>query len=381
MELHYQILHELEENFKTYYDEFDQVRERVYSKVTMWKWATASQACLELVSLERNRRPKGRWLKGKPQNRAEYVKVGVDEAGKILVEEEFQSHPAWGHDRIYLHEQDYILALEYNKQKELLSLEKAILVAGKQEWYGSISDKNRANSVDRYYYNQGRVTNIATLWLYDQYIQTPIYYITYHLFGGVESVRRVDPISGQFPKGQGIYVYRKKSISDKELIEVLIRETTKQIIETLQQLNEQEPCYCLMLVLFDAFGRDNWFPPAIAIGLESERKQWDKDADQQWNPQLFKYGSIEIKGELLYEYSQLFMQECELKKKYNLPGKVLKQIAKALKRQGLGQVLKLTNHFIIVPFDYDQPSIIKNLKGVYTQREINQLMLKGLTLN
>ncbi|MBD0260864.1 MAG: hypothetical protein ICV83_34525, partial [Cytophagales bacterium] len=191
MESHYALLNSLGNEFSGYASKLSQLIPAAYSRAAHWRWASASQLQLELFGRERAKIPKGHWLKERPQNKEEYVKVGLDQEGRIIVEEEYQSHPLWGHDRIYVHAQDRILALEYDKQKKLQKAAEAVLQDDKQTWYVCFATGNRASSVDRYVYDQGRITAIESLWLTHFYVQTPTYYLECNDTGRVESVRRV----------------------------------------------------------------------------------------------------------------------------------------------------------------------------------------------
>jgi hypothetical protein len=373
MQAHYQFLDSLKEAFSSY---TKPLRDEILSKVTTWRWATASQAQLELFSQEISRTPKGRWLKETPINPGGYVKIGLDQAANILIEYDLSN----GYDRYYQHEPEAIVAFELNRENKLNRVEKLLLVEGKPQWYGSYSDNGRANSADRYHHEHGRVTRIESLWLYPPHTQTPTYYIHYNALGSVEFVRRVDPVSRQFPHGQDVEVFREKRISSKELTQSVIQETVSAVMATLQNAAIQQPCYCLMLVVFDAFGRDDWFPPMVAVGLDRERHQWKMEPDRQWVPRNFQYAALPLEGKRLHEYARLFMQDCELKSKYGLPRQVLKKIAKALRAEGIEKILPVTDDFVIVPFDYDTPLVKDCLKGVYSANELKQLATKGLVL-
>jgi hypothetical protein len=165
------------------------------------------------------------------------------------------------------------------------------------------------------------------------------------------------------------------------LTQRLVEETAKEICAALAGLNEPEPVYCLMLVLFGAFGRDDWFPPFLTLGLDSDRKRHAHDPGRYWDAQHFKYSAIALTGPVLADYAQQFMQECELKRMYALPRIVLKRIAKELRRMEVEKQIPVTEDFVIVPFDYDTPSVTASLQGVYAPGEIKRLVAKGLKLD
>ncbi|MBD0260843.1 MAG: hypothetical protein ICV83_34415, partial [Cytophagales bacterium] len=189
------------------------------------------------------------------------------------------------------------------------------------------------------------------------------------------------PVSKEFPTGQDVFVFRKKTIPDAALTQRLVEETAKQICTALVSLNEPESAYCLMLVLFEAFGRDDWFPPVLTLGLDSDRKRHANDPVRYWDSQHFKYSYIALTGPVLADYTQQFIQECELKHMYALPRIALKRIAKELRQMEVEKLIPVTEDFVIVPFDCDTPSIEASLQGVYSPSEIKRLAAKGLLLD
>ncbi len=363
MSMYETVLKELEGEFLSVKEEWPKLRSSIRSKVVEWKWATDSMGVFEPFFFELTHSKVGDWLPVLPDDGGDYTKVGLDANGQILIE------LSSGTDTYYLYSEHEIISLEANTQGQLATIRKLFLVNKQPQWYAMYSENGR-QQYSLYHYVGELISKIDTKHIYSSHTQEPTYFINYGNSGMVESIYRKDADSPQFPQGQNVCVYQHNRYTIEELKTVLIATVVDAVVSAIKSNSFSEPVWCLVLILFAPFGRDDWFPPALAIGLESEKTHLFSSLDEKL---MLENSStvFRLEGARLNELSQLFIQECETNEYFDLPNKVLKQIAIQLRQQNLN--IPQTSDFLIIPY-YTDSSLSENLEGVYTQDEIATLL-------
>lgn len=359
----------LKNDFDAYKINFLNTWDEIGNQVGSWRLASNHMVFLDAFHPEMYQEESGKWLDERPENRNEYVKVGLNSENKIIVEKAAEYEKRY----LYLPNGD-ILSLQSDYTNTLDGIEKRVVYNGQQEWYVQYNKKQDSIEASKYSYTGSRITKIES---FADVQQTAEYVITYTEEGDLDSIQRIKFLASGLLSDQKLLIYKRNPFSIEELSTILINQTANHIVQLIQDLDIQDSVYCIILVLFEAFGNDAWFPPGLLLGLESGKRQWNIDEWGSWNLDGNDFDfSLQLVDSDLVELYQIFMQECVIHKYYDLPSTILKHIAQELRNKEIYTAIPTTDDFAIFAFDSDNPYLAESLEGIYTEEEINVLFDK-----
>ncbi|MDJ1471978.1 hypothetical protein [Xanthocytophaga flava] len=355
------LLLSLKNDFDVYKINFQTIWQEIESQVIIWRLASNHMVFLDVFHPEMYWEDNAKWLDERPEDRTEYVKVGLTSESKVIVEKAAEYEKRY----LYLPDGDMV-SLQSDYSNTLDGIEKLVFYKGQPEWYLQYNKKQDSIQASKYSYTDNKITKIES---FTDVQQTAEYVITYTNDSVLDSIRRITPIASDH---QNFLIYKRNPFSMEELSTILINQTTNHIVQAIRGLDIQDPVYCIILVLFDAFGNKGWFPPGLLLGLERGKRQWNIDEWGNWNLDGNDFDfSLQLTDSDLVELYQLFMQECVIHKYYDLPSIVLKQIAQELRKKEIHTIIPTTDDFAIFTFDSDSPFLAESLEGIYSEEEIN----------
>ncbi|MCU0352551.1 MAG: hypothetical protein MUD08_02240 [Cytophagales bacterium] len=367
MEKYISILDELRTDYEQSQTTWLSKQKEILSRVAVWRWASGSMFSLEPFPVEMNQQRLGNWLDKQEEDGVEYVKIGLDAQDRVISENAI-SYSSLGHEKYISYEEHHVIVYQSDLKNNLVRLEKAKITNNGTEWSACYSE--HSSKVNLYFRDKKRIVRIESLIKSRYYTQTPTYYINYLDSDEVANIRRTDPKSELLPDGQDILVYQKNPYDKGTLFQFLIDETVSAVTEVLSKQSEKV-CW-IAVILIEGFGRDDWFPPDLAFGLENEQEAGKKLPNLTERLQHH----VRLDSAKLSELSRLFIQECEVKKDYSAPSFVLKQTAVKLRQAGNNGIFSATDDFIVIPFDTDNTSVEESLEEIYTQDEMKILLGK-----
>ncbi|MDJ1492763.1 hypothetical protein QNI19_07455 [Cytophagaceae bacterium DM2B3-1] len=358
------LLLSLKKDFDAHKINFLNTWQEIENQVSTWRLASNHMVFLDAFHPEMYQEESGKWLDERPEDRNEYVKVGLNSESKVIVEKAAEYEKRY----LYLPNGD-ILSLQSDYTNTLDGIEKRVVYNGQQEWYLHYNEKRDSVQRYKYSYTDRRITKIES---FVDVQQTVEYVVTYTEEGVLDSIQRIKFLASGLLSDQNFLIYKRNPFSMEELSTILINQTTNHIVQAIRGLDIQDPVYCIILVLFDAFGNKGWFPPGLLLGLERGKRQWNIDEWGNWNLDGNDFDfSLQLTDSDLVELYQLFMQECVIHKYYDLPSIVLKQIAQELRKKEIHTIIPTTDDFAIFTFDSDSPFLAESLEGIYSEEEIN----------
>ncbi len=364
MSIRTELIKVLKQKFKKHTNPAKKYADDLLPQVDKFVWSTEPQYYMEQLAIELGRLPKGRILKAEPEELYCCYKTGYDKDGNILTEEYWAGHPSNGHTKFFVREANQMHSYTIDRNDTLEHIEFSEYDNGKPIVYGRYSRYVAAGADSYFYSDNGKLNRIENSTDRSFEIQETAFDIDYDNLGAIEKITRTDEVSATFPKGQTIVVYKKTEYSIKALIDIF----TEEMVDVLTQAIKNNPKQYAMVAVEAAFSSDDWLP--LMLYVFNEEKPLTKDLLLQdfINQDDVMYEVIGT--DKLKEVSLLLLHQATTQEKYDLPYKLLIDIAKKVKQN----IEELDT--ILIPADlYDDYSetVLSLLGKIYSKKELKDL--------
>ena len=181
-----------------------------------------------------------------------------------------------------------------------------------------------------------------------------------------------------------LYQPRPKGLTVKSLKETVRSRIVALVPELVSAAHISEPIYCVALA-YDNEGNDA-LPPAIGIGLESERQCWKaehgkKAKDFIWNPAEFQHYEkphTQISDEVLEEACDNLNSKWTEGNPAAPAGRLLIEIAAELTQLDWPDSVQRTADFVVYAVGLEGSGLRKSLKASLSQEKLALLKAEGL---
>lgn len=181
-----------------------------------------------------------------------------------------------------------------------------------------------------------------------------------------------------------LYQPLPKGITVKSLKETVRNRLVALIPELVSAAEIREPIYCVALT-YDDEGNDA-LPPAIGIGLESERQRWKaehgkKAKDFVWNPAEFHHyekSHTQLSDDALEEACDFLNSKWAESDSTSSAAKLLMETAVALSQADWPASAPLTPDFVVYAVGLEGSGLHKSLKASLTPEKLAMLKAKEL---
>lgn len=193
-----------------------------------------------------------------------------------------------------------------------------------------------------------------------------VYIIGYDALGSIDKITRIDEVSGSFPEGQTMVIYQKTGYPIKALIDIF----TSEMVAALTEDVKANTFKYAMIAIRAAFSSDDWLPLNIHFINGDSLLGRETLLHDFINPDEVAYAATSTPA--LQEVSRLLIQQATVQEKYDLPNKLLLDIAKKVKQNING------HDTLLIPADlYDDYSetVLSLLEKIYSKKELGNLML------
>jgi hypothetical protein len=353
----------LKRRFLKALNSYSSLRNSSESKVTRWEWASGPVYALQPFWFERMEIAKGRLTKTKPKD--EGYQYGFDSEGRIVVSRAVEGSKTTNEEFFsYLDSMAESVSFGNSpKAREVNNVGRFDFKNGlltQAESYG-------ASGVDRetYHYQVGRLVAVD-VFQHEHGLdpETFSFQLDYDDTGGLQAIRVVssDSISRMVYKAPESSKIPAKLLSNKIKQELLIA-----IPQIIANAKIQGPAYCLLL----AYNPGSWFPPSLAIGMESEREAriqslgLTKAKAYLWNPATFHWFDLP-KLEFVDSLSSLYRdinKTFKNKKGDAAARKLLNETAAELIKFDWRGKLKTSNDFVVVAVDLEGADLRQNFRA------------------
>ena len=375
--------------------QYEAIKTKALAQVKTWRWATGNM--LKMLPFESLRQgiKSERWLDKAPRNKSNHTHHGLAQDGNVIVMQ------SWGPDRgdcaehFCLREAETLKHTIFNDwdgtgRIQLLASTSVQLKNGQPDVARSFHSLQSLVRQERYIYEDGKLVGIEVSTTrfpgtknasHDAYREE----LTYDEFARLAGIVAVFPAgSNAYPKGRSVPVYRRPKKS--ETIESLGAIVEERLVELIPRVvaaaRIRQPVYCLVL----GYGAEKPLPPALGLGLESERQAWlkqygTKSGEVLWNPEEYTHAflpSLELGGAELTKACDLLNLEIQRKKKYSAVQHLLNRVAARLMQRDWSKHLKPTSDFVVVASDIEgQNDLPANIKASAGQEVFKAFRSKG----
>lgn len=148
--------------------------------------------------------------------------------------------------------------------------------------------------------------------------------------------------------------------------------------------NITEPLYCVALA-YDGEGNDP-LPPAIGLGLDSERQRWKTEQGKQawqwiWNPAEFHHyekAHTQLEDDVLEEACDYLNARISEKGSVDPAAKILVEVAAKLNRSDWPTAIQRTPDFMVYAVDFELADLRKNFRAILPPDKLAALQQAGL---
>jgi hypothetical protein len=181
-----------------------------------------------------------------------------------------------------------------------------------------------------------------------------------------------------------LYQPLPKGITVRSLKETVQKRLVTLIPELVSAAKIREPIYCVALA-YDDEGNDA-LPPAIGIGLESERQRWKiehgkKAKDFVWNPAEFHHfekSHTQLSDDTLEEACDYLNSKWAEGDSASPAAKLLIETAAALNQTEWPSSVQRTHDFVVYAIGLEGSGLRKSLKASLTPERLAILKADGL---
>lgn len=355
------------------------LRDTCYPQVVEWRWATWMMLDLEPYYSETYRFSRNRWMKKAPTTPTHHVEHGLDRHGNIVLmrwKQKFSSGIRG--DEVFVANGDgWTTVVKYADSMTQFR-------SGSIEWahFGKFAGErisqhfiisNWVWAATEYFYTGQRLSQ-AFEFSEDRNLrrQTASRFEYRHDDVGrlIEVIHSDCDWETAVPGGNRTTIWRRppKGETVSSLSVLLQKALFDEARTILEGLKLKEPAYCVLLV-YDA--ENDFFPPSIAVGLDSERQRFVQEharsaAEYIWNPaefQNFNLSSLEFKVPETLRACELLNQLLQAKDSGAPAKKLLNTVASELMRVNWQSILPTTDDFAIVAVDLEgQGDLARNAK-------------------
>jgi hypothetical protein len=367
---------ELDARFHRLAVEYDVRKAEAEQQVVSWEWASNSRYDPRPLYYERHRFPRGRLLR----NRGEF-QYGRDEAGRVLVEREFTEFAGQVKEGSYRWLSGTAEAAHYDHYP------------GKPPiayWHLHFTDERLTVFESRatqgifrelYFWNGARVERIEVQHSSVSHrapVREPepiqIVEADYDDLGVLTAVRvihRAQPPAQPNDVVEVAYSRPPREWKFKDLLQLVTTGLIEHIPPVLRRYGLDEPAYCV--ALWWSPGQFSSFPPAIGVGLESERAAWAAAGPAQvreraWSPAEFRRfaePALELNDPDLIRICELLNQEVNRREDDAALRRVLQRVTRTLNERRWADVMPVTADFVVyaVAQDDNLPELRRSIKA------------------
>lgn len=181
-----------------------------------------------------------------------------------------------------------------------------------------------------------------------------------------------------------LYQPLPKGVTVKSLKETVRSRLLALVPQLVAAAGIAEPIYCVALA-YDGEGNDA-LPPAIGIGLDSERQRWKAEHGKKagqwlWNPAEFQHyekGHTQLEDEPLEEACDYLNGKTAESGSGAAAIKLLVEVAAELNRLAWPQAVHRTPDFVVYAVDFELAHLRKNLKRILLPEQLARLKQQRL---
>lgn len=321
---HTQLLKSLKDTLKKSPVTEKELSARIMPLIARKIWATEPQFYLEMLKTETANVPKGRVMKADPEVKEYCTMMGLDKDGMLVYEERWEGHPARGYKKYFDNDGDTTRSYSFMRDGALDEVQYQKRTDGIPVAFGTYS-RYAVNFADTYSYEGGRLARIDRSVVYLSTIQNPVYTVNYDGLDNIQDIIRTDAPSKDIPDGQHIIVYQRNTYSLKALVDIFTEETNAVIAKTLEGNNKQ----FLLIILDRAFVNDEWLP--LKVCAIDRGKPFNATMPVGDLTDFEKLSPTIATSEKLSTVSRLLVQEITSQEKFDIPTKLLLNVAKHAK--------------------------------------------------
>jgi hypothetical protein len=228
-------------------------------------------------------------------------------------------------------------------------------------------------NVERYYWNDGKITRIDHTFDSGTVQRYEIGYAA----GLVKNVA----LLREGKAAHDVFVAKPPKVAT--LLAALRSRLPNDALEQLKVAGERRTVFCLVLS-YSSASAEEMALPSITLGLEQEREAWrasGNSAEALWNPANFELhdsDQLELKSPDLEELAASVALTLRTPKHYAAVRKVYVAAAKSLSEMNLGALLSITADFQVIATDVDMSDLTKNLRAIAGAKTTRTLQRRGL---
>ena len=343
-------------------------------RVVRWEWATWQDRSIEPLYFEMCKFARGKRLP-RPPRRIEqgYVAYGLDAEDRVVVERTYSEIVHRGRRRFdetfYEHSEDGLVEwvhFDHSPAKSPIAVgratfsgERIISAAGRGTGGGSTS---------RYFYRGDRIVRIETDGLQPDAPRrdrrwSQRFAVRWDERGRLAKITR----DSRESRPEIVYERLSRRESLKGLVAALEKELVAQIPKAVAALRLRQPVYSLVLA-YGGGGEE--LPPAVGVGLASERDRWLSAGPEHakwylWNPAEYRHyarGPLCMGGKKLLSLCSKVNQEIGLQDKWWLGLSVVHRVAARLRAVPWSSLLPVTDDFVVYAVDFELGDLRDSLR-------------------
>lgn len=311
-----------------------------------------------------------------------HVAYGIDALGRVVVDRHYVglTHGA-RHlytEQFFAYDPAWVEGVLYDQHKEPIAVNRATLSGLR---VSELAKRGRGGGVfSRYTYDDDRLVRIDQD-VIAQSDGTRGWSQWYDV--AWDDLGRVAKVTQQTKDSPGYIVFERKQRG--ESLASLVAELEKQLVAEIPKrvaaLALTAPIYSLVLA-YDGSGNPD-FPPALGVGLVSERNEWSTlsyACDLIWNPAEYS----------LYDTETLAVRDpalCALAEKVNrlidqagangVGAKALNRVATSLRTLGWSAIAPVTDDFVIYAIPFELGGLYGKLKAATTKAHFDRWAKAG----
>jgi hypothetical protein len=349
-------------------DEYRARKREAERRVVRWEWYTSHSRHIEPFYFERNKFARGKSLKAPRTPKDGEVAYGLDESGQVLVERQYVSilrdGVRWCYETFHRPGKQTLewVRYSYAPDKGATAVHRAtydrqrIVTLEMRGRYGGHRERYR-------YQGENIVKIDREVEQQDGRGWTDWFEVKHDSLGRVSEILGWDP----YRKRKSI-VFARPQDGEKlnDLAEAVEARLVTLIPRAIAKCKWKEPAFSLV-VAYDGEGND-MLPPAVGVGLTSERAMWNGSKDM-WNPAEYRnYPLLLPTDEKLSVLCRKLNQQIAMKGQWSKGRKLLERVSAALRKKSWKNVLPTTDDFAVYAVDYECGNLSQALKQAGVKR-------------
>lgn len=356
-------LQELATKLTTVVQDYATLKRTCERQVVRWEWATFARYTPQPFYFEIMQFARGQKLKEEPKNRNGCFQYGFDEYNRVVVVRQYTEFVGQFDEEFFTYRGEVVdsVLFSHRPEKEPINVARQHLREGRLSSYAAYT--RRWSLVEHYEYSGDRLVTIHVEGTSEGAPYAHDHQLNYDDSGRLQQILWVEPDGSASP----IYRRPERGVTIRTLAAPVERRLVELIPEVVARAGIDEPVYCVALN-YD-LENDNFFPPVLGVGLESERMAWVEQYGKRvwqliWNPAEFKHFAtlaLQVSDPELDENCLLLNQQLKLKG-FVTPGrKLLNDVAARL--MTADWQLAITPDFVVYAVDLELGNLRKNLKA------------------